>query len=268
MFKRIKIALLEPKQIGQFLKDKKRVVFGYILFLLLIASIPLIIKNTFTKELNSTFKNNFKTAINNSEYLLNIVDGKLVNEEEIKLSVLDEFNGFSVNFEYSIYNIDANNFSIYIYNFTEEGIDFYISFSLMESYKYGDLGLSNIDFSNKEDVNKVLRAFDMIYLYNKSNYNFLSFLSFYFGELFLSLVFILISMLIYRLQPIKLKRKYRFILSTYSYTMYYFSILLENLYNVPYIKLIGIAISLFYLRIAYNHLILVSKISIKEDKIE
>lgn len=275
MFKRIKISLTEPKLIGQFIKDKKRVIWGYLLFLLLIITIPMLVKSFVKKEIDPLFKKELIKEFKNNDNDYNeitISDYKLIFEEKRAQKAIDPFHAISFNSALSLDDFSGSLLDqrLYHYNFSEDGIELYLGLNLIKKYSYQELELKDFNFNlpSKEDEDSIVSAFNAIYLENKVYFESLLVIGFYLSELFLLLFLILISTWIYKYQRPKLRARYRFNLTVYSYTIYLFFVLLGELFSIPFLKLLGILLAIIYLRMAYRQLIIISQIQIKEDEIE
>ncbi len=271
MFKRINISLTQPKLIGQFLNDKKRAIIGYLLLLLVIVTIPAFIKSAVNEKMDYDFKTNFESEIISSELDYKIINFELSNLNNSKIINIDSQNAIAFNETIILNNLtnaDLLNVKPYIFNFTEKDIEFYFGYSLVDKFSYEELELNNVDFTVKKDIEVILNAIDQVYLNNKFIYESIKVVAFYISEFISVLFFILISMLIYGFQRPKLKAKHRFTLASYSFTIYLLSSLLAQLFDMSFIKLIGLIWALFNLSSSYKHLILLSTIAFKENDSE
>ena len=221
----------------------------------------------FKKELIKEFKNN-----DNDYNEITISDYKLIFEEKRAQKAIDPFHAISFNSALSLDDFSGSLLDqrLYHYNFSEDGIELYLGLNLIKKYSYQELELKDFNFNlpSKEDEDSIVSAFNAIYLENKVYIESLLVIGFYLSELFLLLFLILISTWIYKYQRPKLRSRYRFNLTVYSYTIYLFFVLLGELFSIPFLKLLGILLTIIYLRMAYRQLIIISQIQIKEDEIE
>lgn len=270
MFKRINISLTKPKLIGQFINDKKRAIIGYLLLLLLIVTIPVLIKSIVNDKMDLEFRLNFESEMISQKLDYQITDFQLSSKDSSGIISIDALNGVSLNETISLgsANNDLLSSKPYIFNFTEKDLEFYFGFILINKFSYQDLTLNDVDFGDKNDLDIILKAIDQVYLNNKFRYEAVKVSSFYLSELVSVLFFILISVLIYGMQRPKLKAQYRFSLAVYSFTIFLFSSLLAQLFGINGLKIIGLIWALINLMNSYKHLILLTTISVKEKDIE
>ena len=80
MIKRLNMGLVAPREIGEFIHDKLRYVFLYILFLSLIVSLPIFVKTSLQNEMDSTLKNNLANTLYTENLANSIVDYQLIGE--------------------------------------------------------------------------------------------------------------------------------------------------------------------------------------------
>lgn len=271
MLKRINISLTQPKLIGQFLNDKKRAIIGYLLLLLVIVTLPTLIKSVVSEKMDQEFKSNFESEMIRLDLDYQITNYQLSNLGTTGIIAVDSLNGVAFNEVINlntISNIEIINAKAYIFNFTEKEIEFYFGFSLVNKFTYEELALNDVEFTNKSDISTILTALDQVYLKNKSKYESIKVISFYIAELITVLFFIILSVLIYGLQRPKLKAKYRFVLTTYSFTIFLLGSLLAQLFDFSPLKLIALVWALINLANSYKHLMLLSKIAFKENDSE
>ncbi len=271
MFKRINVALMQPKLIGQFLNDKKRVILGYLLFLLLLLSLPIVVKSAVSQEMEIAFKESFEKEILSRNLDYKIIDYKLNNDQESKLINVEVLNSISFNEKsnYTTSNItDLIDAGIYFFNFTSDSVEFYFGYRLVKSYSYKTLSLNGIDFNKKASIKEVINAIDFIYRDNKFAYESINVISFYISEFIIVIIFIGIMTYYLGLNGPKLKRKYRFLMATYGATAYLFSSLLALLFDVYFLRIIGFIWGSFNIVSAYKHLIFLSTLNVEEKDSE
>lgn len=258
MIKRLKAGLTEPKQLSQFVYDKLRYVFLYILFLSLVVSIPTFIKTNLQQGMDRQNKDNLINALYSKNPTNSIVDYKLIGD--INDGIIFDDNQF-IGFKASETVIGI------LYNFTETTLDFYYGPVLVSSHSYTDLGLDSINFSmrSNEDKDKLSEALNIVHNDSKDYLIVVSTISAVMSELVLGLLLILIMTGMSSSNVPKLKMKYRFVLSSYAFTIYYILTFIGILYGLSFLRFIGIIVAQMFMSKGYGQLVQITNINIKGE---
>lgn len=261
MIKRLNAGLIAPKEIGQFIHDKLRYVFLYILFLSLIVSVPIFVKTSLQNEMDSTLKNNLANALYNENPANSIINYQLVGERNEGIFFQD---GHFVGFKATETVIGI------LFNFTQNSLDLYYGPVLVSSLTYQALGLDEINFNmrSSEDKTQLFEALDLSYQDYKDSYILGSVISTIISEFTLCLLLILIMTGLSAYNIPKLKFKYRFVLSCYAFTIYYFLTLIGILFGTEGLRLVGIVFAQVYMRKGYAQLIEMTNINAKGESRE
>lgn len=245
MFKRIYSNLFYPSEAGKYLKDKVGYVILYILFLSLLAHIPTIIQASYT-DLNE--ENLIET------FLLGIASEKITSEIIEYEYTGDSIEPFAVDkYVFLGFNSDNINSLGFTFIFKDETLDVYVGNNEIKNYSYLELNLDNVNFNLKDsaDTEKIEKAFSIIYKDFKTYIVIGESIGAILIQAMFAILLILLFVGLYSFQEPKLLLKYRFILVGYSSTVYFFTLLLDNLFGLTIFSLIGIFIMGFNFRKAF-----------------
>ncbi|NLN50265.1 MAG: hypothetical protein GX149_01395 [Acholeplasmataceae bacterium] len=262
MFKRIKISLLNPSAIGQFIKDKVGYVFLYILFLSLFVSIPTIVKRSTTKTIDPVISQ----GVVNTLYTQKI-EGKIVNAKASAQSIAPKSATSTV--YVGFFTDDVIRAGI-VFVFNEYTFDVYYAGIKVNSYSYEILGLEELTFNMTKTVDreKIIKALDFIYLDFKSITTTITSISAFIGSFISGMFIALLMTASYAFVTPKLNIRYRFILAAYSVSIYYLMNLFSVLYGLELLSFVGIVLAVVFMGRAFRKLILLTKIVQKEEKDE
>ena len=262
MLKRLNVGLFKSEEIGKYLKDKVGYVILYILFLSILAAIPLMIRLGITNSFDDDLKANIINKIQNSDFDKEIKDYTYDGESFGPI----EINSFIF---FGTKTTDINRLGA-VFVLEEKKVDIYFAGQKSSTHTLEELDLKEIDFSLKEraDREKLGKALDIVYKEYKTQvvfYNvFVEVLGNVIAVIFLSLMFVWI----YSYYQPKLLMKYRFVITSYASTVYFFTLLLDGLFGVEFISFIGIFIMGFNLRKAYSRLVRITIVEKGKDQEE
>lgn len=245
MLKRIYTNLFKPSEIGKYLKDKVGYVMLYILFLSLVVNIPLIVEISYTNTREENIRDTFTANIALAKLESQVVDYEYVGE-----SVNPFFIGNSIYFGAKSNKIKYMGFTFML---EDSELVLYASTHKLKSYSYVDLNLDNIEFNlkDKADKEKMKDAFSSIYNDFKTMLIVGESFALVIGLAILAILIILLFVGFYSMQTPKLLVRYRFILISYASTIYFFNVLLENLFGFGFFSIIGIVMMMLNVRKAY-----------------
>ena len=245
MFKRIYTNLFQPSEIGKHLKDKVGYVILYILFLSLVVNIPLIVEISYTNTREENIRDAFTANI-----ALEKLESQVVDYEYVGESVDPFLIG-----NYIYFGAKSNKIKYMGFTFMLEDSELvlYASTHKLKSYSYVDLRLDNIELNlkDKTDKEKMKDAFSSIYNDFKTILIVGESVGLVIGLAILAILIILLFVGFYSIQTPKLLVRYRFILISYASTIYFFTVLLENLFGFGFFSIIGIVMMMLNARKAY-----------------
>ncbi|MDD4824253.1 MAG: hypothetical protein PHU13_03150 [Acholeplasmataceae bacterium] len=261
MIKRLNMGLVAPREIGEFIHDKLRYVFLYILFLSLIVSLPIFVKTSLQNEMDSTLKNNLANTLYTENLANSIVNYQLIGEGNDGIFFQD---GYFIGFKATETVLGI------LFNFTQNSLDLYYGPVLVSSLTYQELGLDEINFNmrSSEDKTQLFDALDLTYQDYKGSHLLGSVISSIINEFTLGLFLILIITGLSAYNIPKLKIKYRFVLSCYAFTIYYFLTLIGILFGTEILRLVGIVFAQVYMSKGYAELIQMTNINTKGESRE
>lgn len=250
MFKRFYVSIIQPTQIGSFLRDKLPYVFLYILFLSIFAAMPAIITVSFKKNFDDFTIKNIENKLFLSETPKEIINYELNTLEEEAFATSDGLYVISFNKTSKAFKIT--------FNFTKNNLELYFGPMLYKVYSYEDLNLENLNFNMKtnNDKDKLVLLFGSVYKDIKKVILPSFIIATIISEMMMYLILVLISVWSYSYFSPKLKMRYRFVLASYGFTIYLVSSLLAELYNFGLLRLIGAIAGFLFIRKAYLQLII------------
>lgn len=259
MFKRIYSNLFNPSEAGKYLKDKVGYVILYILFLSLLSSIPPIIQISYTNSYEENLKETLLTGIASKKMTSEIVEYEYIGDS-VEPFAVDKYMFFGVNHN------NLNSFGI-TFMINDETLDIFVGKNNIKSYTYKELNLDNVNFNlkNNSDIEKIENALSIVYKEFKPYIVIGESIGIIFMQAFFAVLLILLFVGLYSFQEPKLLMKYRFILVSYSATVYFFTLLLDNLFGINILSLIGIFIMGFNFRKAYIKTIEIILLERKEE---
>lgn len=242
MFKRINTGLFNPSEIKNFINDKLRFVWLYILFLSVLISIPAFIQLSLSKSVDDDIKETLVSNIQSKNLEGKIEDYKYTGE------TIDPV-GFNEQFFIGAMTDDVKRLGL-VFIFNEEKLEIFIGGNALNKYTYEQLDFETFDFklTQKVDRDKLKDAIDVVFADYKGLYNttfsFAAVINSFLTGLFLILMLTVVTAFSFP----KMVLRYRFIMSTYASTVYFLSLLFETLFNVKYLSFIGIVISIIFIR--------------------
>lgn len=259
MIRRLNVSLFKAEEIGKYLKDKVGYVILYILFLSLIVTIPKIIQLSVNNSLDSTTINRAVGAIQSSD-----IDGKIVDYKYVGKS----FSPISLGGQYyfGVKSKDTNKAG-FVFMLEEEQIDIYAAGQKTDSLSLKHLELENLDFklSQKVDRDNLGNTFNSIYLEYKTINVVMNSITEFFAQFILAIFLIFLVVAINSFMQPKMIFKYRFILTSYASTVYFLTVLLDQLFGVTFISFIGIIMMSINLRKAYTRLLKITLIEKRKE---
>jgi len=259
MYKRFKDSLESPKKVFMYANDSFWRIFGYILIMSFLLSLPVTITALYKPELlfpsTSALESKIKANFIEEDY--KIVDGKFINEGQNKFFTLGYFS-------YSFSKVNENNDNFYHIVFEEETLSFYIGNRYMmnkyNSISYKDLEMENMEFT----LNNAGDIASKIQMINNGGVAtllvFQSFLEAMLDFLFMALLFTLFTLIFLRL-PIKFKILFKF--SVYLLTGWVSFILLARLFGLSEILFLDAIIICIYYYLAFKSVKIIKKEEIK-----
>ena len=259
-FKKMYIFLFEPRKIGVFLGEKIYKAVIRLLLLALVAITPLIITYSVKSEISNTSKNEISDFLmvefDNTDYIIEDglfsgTDWEGILIEECVIILNPNNLPISLSFEYMIYNI---------VEFSSIGMN--VSFLNNTNYSktYQELGVSQIDFRKIERadyieldkflnlVNIAFNEFKVLWTIENVVFNYLFVL---FNVILTALI---LAFIIKMVNPI-VTFKYRFKGALDCQVISLLSIFLTLLFNLEFIRFIGVVFSVIYLFIAMASII-------------
>lgn len=263
MFKRINTGLFNPTEIKNFIKDKIWYVLLYILFLSILASIPVFIELAVVKDVDPRLQNSVVTKIQSKKLEGNIEDYKYVGEEIPLVNFNEQFFIGALTNDYQRLG--------FVFLFNEDKLNVYAGGVLYKEYTYEELKLETFDFQldKKADRNSLGEAINIIFKDNKALYNTsLSFIAV--GNSFVSGLFLILMLtLLTAFSMPKIVYRYRFIMASYASTAYFLAHLLERLFAIDSLNIIGVVFAIIAVRKAHAGFFkLVINVRRKEDEDE
>jgi|SRR5690554_1631870 len=260
MFKRIYTNLFTPSEIGKYLKDKVGYVILYILFLSLLATIPIIIQLSYTDIREDSFNKSIISSVSAKGLDAQIIDYKYTGST---------IEPFAVS-NYMFLGANSNNPNAMgiTFMFNDENLNVYTAGQIISSYSYEALNLEalNLNLKDSLDKDKMEHAFSIVYKDYKPYIIVGESIGTVITQTILVLILILLFTGLYSFQIPKLLLKYRFVLISYASTVYFFTVLLDNLFGLEFISLIGIFIMSFNIRKAFVKTIAISLMQRKEQE--
>lgn len=249
MFKRFYVSIFQPKLTGSFLKDKLPYVFIYILFLSLIVNIPSIIESSFQKNFNPSIKRSLESTLYKSETTATIIDYQLTTDESLIYQA--DSGSYAITFNGSPTSLNIS------FNFKKDTLELYVGPTLVNTYTYRDLELESIEFNMKKSQDRITfdHLLSKVYLDVKPLFITGSILAFIFNEFVTYILLVLISVWSYSYFRPKLKMRYRFIMASYGFSVFFITVLLANLYDFQLLRVLGVILGFSFTRKAYIYLI-------------
>lgn len=266
ILKRINSGLSSPKELVNYINDKKYIVFIYVLILIIIAAIPTVLNISFGPALNSTEKISIVKKFNGEPKIpFKIINGRLVHRFG-----LDDVFEYQATPAFKVVVSQSNNIKINALKYVDylvlspdkaylyvNGLP--IKFELFSYKDYS--GLTNIDFSEAtvgensfwEEIFEVCRL-----EYNKFRpYNLMiNLITIIIDALFMILGFSLLMTLFGRSE---INQIYGFgkvwKLTIYAMAPYVFLSTIGLLFNMMFFRILGIVITVVYVIRMNNYLI-------------
>lgn len=251
MFRKLKISLSKPAFVFAFVKDRAFQVIKYLLFIILLMTLPAIIA-AFNKPgmlfpSNQTITSGIQKNFLDDGYA--IVDNKLVNP-----------NNISKRFFTSEYIIvvgeKGQDSSGVVIQFSEEAIDIYMqvgTFSKQQysSIKYENTNLNDIVF-NAENASKISYSI-LDVLKDDTMLRTMKVFQIYFANLVEYLFIALLLTLLFKMgNRLSLPFKNSFVISIYLTSVWAITMLILTLFNIRFLSFLPIVIAYIYHILAYR----------------